>query len=62
MNTAVSHSLLRSKGEFIVRHFAETAREHGPPLAVGKANELARTDRQGKQTLRDRIGATFETK
>jgi len=40
---------------------AEVAREQGPPLAVGKADELARIDRQGKETLRERIEATFET-
>jgi hypothetical protein len=40
---------------------AEVARERGPPLAVGKADELARIDRQGKQTLRQRIEAAFDT-
>ncbi|MFT4947321.1 MAG: hypothetical protein ACI8TL_001563 [Natronomonas sp.] len=37
------------------------ARERGPPLAVGKADELARIDRQGKATIRRRIEHTFET-
>jgi hypothetical protein len=40
---------------------AEIARERGPPLAVGKADELARIDREGKRTLRQRIETTFET-
>ena len=40
---------------------AEVAGEHGPPLAVGKADELARIDRQGKQTLRRRIEREFDT-
>ena len=40
---------------------AEIARERGPPLAVGKADELARIDRQGKQTLRQRIEDAFDT-
>jgi hypothetical protein len=38
---------------------AEIARERGPPLAVGKADELARIDRDGKQTLRERIETSF---
>ena len=37
------------------------ARERGPPLAVGKADELARIDRQGKETIRRRIEHVFET-
>lgn len=40
---------------------AEVARERGPPLAVGKADELASIDREGKRTLRERIETTFET-
>jgi len=40
---------------------SEVAAERGPPLAVGKADELARIDRQGKQTLRRRIEREFET-
>ena len=40
---------------------AEVARERGPPLAVGKADTLARIDRQGKQTLRQRIETSFDT-
>ncbi len=37
------------------------ARERGPPLAVGKADELAKIDRQGKETIRRRIEHVFET-
>jgi len=37
------------------------AGERGPPLAVGKADALARIDRQGKQTLRRRIEREFDT-
>jgi hypothetical protein len=37
------------------------AAERGPPLAVQKADELARIDRQGKQTLRRRIERSFDT-
>jgi hypothetical protein len=37
------------------------ARERGPPLAVGKADELARIDRQGKETIRRRIEHSFDT-
>jgi hypothetical protein len=40
---------------------SSVARERGPPLAVGKADELARIDRQGKQTLRRRIEREFDT-
>jgi len=40
---------------------SEVAGERGPPLAVRKADELARIDRQGKQTLRRRIEREFET-
>lgn len=40
---------------------SEVAGERGPPLAVGKADELARIDRQGKRTLRRRIEREFET-
>jgi len=40
---------------------AEVARERGPPLAVGKADELARIDREGKRTLRERIEREFDT-
>jgi hypothetical protein len=39
---------------------AEVAAERGPPAAVGKADELARIDRQGKRTLRRRIEREFE--
>ena len=40
---------------------SEVATERGPPLAVGKADSLARIDRQGKQTLRRRIEREFDT-
>jgi hypothetical protein len=40
---------------------SEIAAERGPPLAVGKADELARIDREGKQTLRRRIEREFDT-
>jgi hypothetical protein len=40
---------------------ADVARERGPPLAVGKADDLASIDREGKRTLRQRIETTFET-
>jgi len=39
---------------------SEVAAERGPPLAVGKADELARIDREGKRTLRRRIEREFE--
>jgi hypothetical protein len=39
---------------------SEVAAERGPPAAVGKADELARIDRQGKRTLRRRIEREFE--
>jgi len=38
------------------------AAERGPPLAVEKADELARIDRQGKKTLRRRIEREFDTR
>ncbi len=40
---------------------SEIAGERGPPLAVGKADELARIDREGKRTLRRRIEREFDT-
>jgi hypothetical protein len=40
---------------------SEIAAERGPPLAVSKADELARIGRRGKQTLRQRIEREFET-
>ena len=40
---------------------SEIAGERGPPLAVSKADELASIDRQGKQTLRQRIEHEFDT-
>jgi hypothetical protein len=46
----------------LTRHLlAEVAGERGPPLAVEKADELARIDRQGKKTLRRRIEREFDT-
>jgi len=39
---------------------SSVASERGPPLAVGKADELARINRQGKQTLRRRIEREFD--
>jgi hypothetical protein len=40
---------------------SEVAGERGPPLPVGKADELARIDRAGKRTLRRRIEREFDT-
>lgn len=37
------------------------AAERGPPLAVGKADELARISRDGKRALRRRIEHAFDT-
>jgi hypothetical protein len=52
----------RSRREQLTRFvLAEVAAERGPPLAVQKADELARIDRQGKQTLRRRIEREFDT-
>jgi len=46
----------------LTRHLlGEIARERGPPLPVGKADDLARIDRQGKRTLRRRIEREFDT-
>jgi len=39
----------------------EVAAERGPPLAVGKADELARIDRQGKEMLRRSIERQFDS-
>ena len=39
----------------------EVARERGPPLAVGKADELASIDLQGKATLKRRIEHELES-
>ncbi|AJF26220.1 nuclease [Haloarcula sp. CBA1115] len=39
----------------------DVAREQGPPLAIGKADELAKIDRQGSEELTRRIERTFET-
>jgi len=44
-------------GQFL----SAVARERGPPLSVGKADELARIDRQGKETIRRRIEHAFDT-
>jgi hypothetical protein len=52
----------RDRRERLMRFvLAEVAAERGPPLAVQKADELARIDRQGKQTLRRRIEREFDT-
>jgi hypothetical protein len=52
----------QSRRETLTRFvLAEVAGERGPPLAVQKADELARIDRQGKQTLRRRIEREFDT-
>ncbi|MFB6183399.1 MAG: DNA double-strand break repair nuclease NurA [Haloarculaceae archaeon] len=40
---------------------SEVAAERGPPLAVAKADELARIDRDGKEQLRREIERTFES-
>lgn len=40
---------------------AEIARERGPPRVIQKADDLARIDRQGKETLRNRLEREFET-
>jgi hypothetical protein len=46
----------------LTRHLlSEVAGERGPPLPVGKADELARIDREGKRTLRRRIEREFDT-
>ncbi len=46
----------------LTRHLlSEIAGERGPPLPVGKADELARIDREGKRTLRRRIEREFDT-
>jgi hypothetical protein len=49
------------RSQLTTQLLSEVAAERGPPLAVGKADELARIDRQGKQTLRRRIEREFET-
>ncbi|MFC7072510.1 DNA double-strand break repair nuclease NurA [Halovenus rubra] len=51
----------KTREQLTTQILAEVARERGPPLAVEKADELARIDREGKQTLRQRIETTFET-
>ena len=46
----------------LTRHLlSEVAGERGPPLPVGKADELARIDREGKRTLQRRIEREFDT-
>jgi catechol 2,3-dioxygenase-like lactoylglutathione lyase family enzyme len=40
---------------------SEVAAERGPPRPVGKADGLARIDREGKRTLRRRIERAFDT-
>ncbi len=49
------------RNQLTTQLLAEIARERGPPLAVAKADELASIDRQGKQTLRQRIEHEFNT-
>ncbi|MXR50858.1 DNA double-strand break repair nuclease NurA [Halovenus sp. WSH3] len=49
------------RAELTTQFLGAVARERGPPLSVGKADELARIDRQGKETIRRRIEHTFET-
>jgi hypothetical protein len=39
----------------------DVAAEQGPPLAVAKADELARIDRQGKEALRRTIERRFDS-
>ena len=46
----------------LTRQFlGEVARHRGPPHAVGKADELARIDLEGKETIRRRIEHVFDT-
>ncbi|WP_135666096.1 DNA double-strand break repair nuclease NurA [Halorhabdus rudnickae] len=40
---------------------ADVATERGPPVAVAKADELARIGAAGKEQLRDRIGREFDS-
>ena len=40
---------------------ADVATERGPPLAVGKADELARIGRAEKAALVEELEETFET-
>ncbi|QSG10848.1 NurA 5'-3' nuclease [Halapricum desulfuricans] len=48
--------------EALTRHIlGEIAAERGPPLAVAKADELARIDREGKETLRQTIERQFDS-
>jgi len=49
------------RSELTTQFLSEIAAERGPPLAVGKADELARIDREGKRTLRRRIEREFDT-
>ncbi len=49
------------RAQLTTQLLAEVARERGPPLAVAKADELASIDRQGKQTLKQRIEHEFDT-
>ena len=50
-----------TRDRLTTQFLGEIARERGPPLSVGKADELAKIDRQGKETIRRRIGHVFET-
>jgi len=48
--------------ERLTRHaLSAVATERGPPLAVGKADDLARISRDGKRALRRRIEHAFDT-
>ena len=49
------------RADLTTHMLSEVAAERGPPLAVGKADELARIDREGKRTLRRRIEREFDT-
>ncbi|PSQ48513.1 nuclease [Halobacteriales archaeon SW_7_65_23] len=50
------------RSQLTTQLLSEIAAERGPPLAVGKADELARIDREGKRTLRRRIEREFDTR
>jgi len=51
----------QTREQLTTQFLGAIARERGPPLAVGKADELAKIDRQGKETIRRRIEHVFET-
>jgi hypothetical protein len=50
------------RSQLTTQLLSEIAAERGPPLAVGKADELARIDREGKRTLCRRIEREFDTR